>query len=689
MTETNFLSLPVGELPGIGPKRKEQIERLGAKTVEDLLYLFPRRYIDRRNVSKISELAAGQPAVVYATVDEIERRYTSRRGLELVVASASDESGEMTLSWFNRKGMEYVLKEGTTAVFYGTPSFDFHGISMLNPDFEVSKPGQQSSFTGIIPVYPSTAELQPRWFAHLMETVVRQYAPCAAEFIPTEILKKEKMPEIGEALLAMHRPRSGEEWRSAHRRIAFEELFVVCAALSARRAKLKSLAPAAKIAPGKIYSSLLENLPFGLTNSQTKALSEIFADTASSSPMTRLLQGDVGAGKTAVALGLTAAAADSNVQTAIMAPTEILASQLYEQARGLLCPLGVKTVFLKGGLKAAERREIISSISDGSAAVVVGTQALIQSGVEFRKLGAVIIDEQHRFGVEQRASLVSRGSAPHILMMTATPIPRTLTLCVYGDLDISLLTDKPAGRKKTETRVIGEDKMRLLLQFIVDKAMLGEKTFWVCPRVEEDGASALVSAKKRYEFLEKHLGKLGVALVHGRMDAEEKEKAVSDFRNGDAKILIGTTVVEVGIDVPDASVIVIESPERFGLSQLHQLRGRVGRGGSRGVCVLLMKSLADGIPPRLEIMLNSDDGFKIAEQDLLLRGSGEVSGVSQHGMTEFKVAELPRDIKLLEKARNYAALVIRLDPKLDKNFPLKAKIDRLGNASPPDMGVEI
>ena len=465
----------------------------------------------------------------------------------------------------------------------------------------------------------------------------------------------------------MHHPTDTESWRNARRRLAYEELLVVQAGLALRRHALKSCKVVAKIVPGEIYAAFRSSLPFEPTQAQKKAFDELFADTAKDKPMSRLLQGDVGSGKTLVAVGFAAACCDSQIQCAIMAPTEILAMQLYEQAQKYLVPLGCKVAMIKGGQKLSERNKILEATLSGEINVVVGTQALLFDRVKFKKLGAVIIDEQQRFGVEQRRALVKHGSAPHLLMMSATPIPRSLAMTLFADLDISALTEKPVGRKKLETRITDVKNMAVLLQFLIDEAGRGGRVYWVCPRVEEDGSTALTSVKKRFAFLKKHLGKLGVGLVYGGMSGDEKDATLEKFRSGEIKILTGTTVIEVGIDVPEASVIVIENPERFGLSQLHQLRGRIGRGSRRGVCVLLVQSLEGAIPERLQIMLDTDDGFEIAEADLELRGSGEISGAAQHGLTEFKHVKLKKDLKLIAQAREDAAWLVQ-ESKIE-NYP--------------------
>lgn len=672
---SNPLKASLSSLGGVGPKRLLLLDNLGARDIEGLLWLFPRRYEDRRNLTKIKNLVPGRPSTVIADVDGIERKRL-RDGLELVKAEMTDETGSVSVSWFNRKGLEYILKPGTRAVLYGTPSIRVRTLEISNPEFEVIKEDDPpEKFAAIKPVYPLTAGLPGRWFRSLMESVAEEYLPFVQETLPEWVRVKRGLPPLQEALRSMHLPKDVGEWKNARRRLAYEELFLLQAGLAYKRSKLKNKPSKLKITDkGQIYKSFIKNLPFALTEAQQRAIDEIFADLGSGRPMSRLLQGDVGSGKTVVALALAAAAADAGIQAAVMAPTEILADQLYGQFIRYLAPLGVETVLLKGGQAAAERRSALALIADGTAAAAVGTQAILEEKIQWKNMGIVIIDEQHRFGVMQRAAILDREPAPGLLMMSATPIPRTLTLCLFGDLDISLLREKPEGRKKIETRVIDGAKMKILLQFLADEAKKGARAYWVCPRVEDDEESEIASAEKRFGFVNKHLGRLGVGLLHGRMTGAEKEYTLSRFRAGDIRILIGTTVIEVGIDVPEASVIVIESPERFGLSQLHQLRGRVGRGGRRGVCVLLVPDAGGEIPQRLRAMLETDDGFAIAEADLQLRGAGEISGKSQHGVTEFRVADLAKDTALLADAREDAAEWVENDPEFSQCPAFREKL---------------
>lgn len=664
---TDFLSERLDNLSGVGEKRSQLLSKLGLTTVSDIINFFPRKYEDRRHSCKISELAEGEKTLVYAYVDSIEEygAYGGKAGR--TTAKLLDASGRITAFWFNRRNMTRVLPKGSTALFYGEITSYGGKLQLSNPEFEITKNPEKSALAGIIPIYSSTEGLKSFWFKKFILQVLEKALPEIKDTLPKHIIEKRQLLPKNEAIAQIHNPKDENCWRAARKRLAYEELLEVQTEVALRRYALKSCTCAAKIIPGEIYKKFIQNLSFTPTNSQKQALAEIFKDTASQVPMSRLLQGDVGSGKTFVAVGLAAACCDSKTQCAVMAPTEVLATQLYSEMLRCLEPLGVKCVLIKGGQKLSERNKILEAAENGEAQIIVGTQALLFDRVKFNSLGAVIIDEQHRFGVEQRRALVNHGEAPHLLMMSATPIPRSLAMTLFADLDISALTEKPAGRRKIETRITDMKKISVLLKFIAEEAINGGRIYWVCPRVEETvtgkelqikQTETAKSVKDRFAFLKKYLDKLGVGLVYGGMDSDDKEETLAKFKNGEIKIIACTTVIEVGIDVPEASVIVIESPEHFGLSQLHQLRGRVGRGKRRGVCILLTQTLDVEIADRLKIMLETDDGFEIAEADLELRGSGKISGSEQHGLTEFRLANLKKDIALIQGAREDAAKLV-------------------------------
>ena len=653
------ISFPlIEEIHGVGKKRAGYLHKLGLENVHDVINFFPRRYIDRRNALKISEIVTGAPCVLYGKIEAPGKRNTSRRGFTLFTAELTDGTGSVSLTWFNRKGIEYVIKEGTSVVVYGVPLFRFNRIELTSPDFAVVKTEEDlRSFCGIVPVYPSTSGISDRWYRSFSSEVLRSYIYFIKETIPDEILKKRNLLPVKEAILSMHRPESPEKWKEARNRLAYEELLNLQCAVQYRKKELAKKENFFIAGQGQGYKSFREALPFDLTSDQEKTIKEISEDMKKAVPMARLVQGDVGSGKTFVALAAAITAYDSGIQTAILAPTEVLAEQLYRQVKKWLSPCGAEAVFFRGSAKAAERRENLEKIKSGEAMIAVGTQALLESSVVFRSLGLVVIDEQHRFGVDQRAKLINREKTPHMLLMSATPIPRTLSMTLFADLEISILREKPVNQKKRETRIVPAEKMGTLLQFMIDEIQHGGRVYWICPRVEEEEESEKTSVEERYAFLEKHLGKLGVCCIHGRMSSDEKENAIASFASGEKKIIVGTTVLEVGVDVPEASVIVIEAPEMYGLSQLHQLRGRVGRGDRRGVCLLLTEKYEE-IPERLMIIERTEDGFVIAEEDLKARGTGHLWGTEQHGESGFKTADLAHDMELLTNAREDAAIIL-------------------------------
>ncbi|MDY9921597.1 MAG: ATP-dependent DNA helicase RecG [Synergistota bacterium] len=668
---------PVINIKGIGPGRAGLLKNLGIFTVNDALWFFPRKYADRRETCKISALKEGRSSIVVAKITSISCKRSFRTGTYICLCEAEDGTGTVSIIWFNRKGLNNILEQGTSIAIFGRPSFCDGKIEFSNPDFEVVKDGSDvENFTGIVPVYPSTAGLPVRWFRKLMSKLLEENLPLLTEYLPQSIIEKRGLQGIRDALRGMHRPASEEDWKNSRKRLAYEEFLFLQTVLVLRKERIKRSYDAAKILPGGYYySGFMDSLPFQLTASQKKVFDQVFKDTKNAHPMSRLLQGDVGSGKTVIALGLAAAGADAGIQTAIMAPTEVLAEQIYSQAQKFLSPTGITCALLKGGQVRSERVPLIGSIKTGRTKVVVGTHAMIQDGVEFLNLGTVIIDEQQRFGVMQRGEMISRGKTPHLLMMSATPIPRTVSVCLFGDMDISVIKERPEGRKKVETRLIDFTKMKELLQFIINESAAGGRTYWICPRVEDEAENELVSVEKRYAFLKKHLGLLGIGFIHGKMTGNVKNGELEKFRDGTTKVLVGTTVLEVGVDVPEASVIVIESPDRYGLSQLHQLRGRVGRGGRRGVCLLLVDMIDEDVTERLMIMLKTDDGFKIAEADFLLRGPGKIAGLQQHGAAGFKVADVFRDSELLKYAKEDAEWLISDAPALLNGTGFGEKVD--------------
>ncbi|MDY2985287.1 MAG: ATP-dependent DNA helicase RecG [Synergistes jonesii] len=644
---------PISELKGIGPRRRALFEKLGVRSVRDLLFLLPRRYEDRRGKKNISALVPGSPAVVRASVRGAETKMLSG-GRRITTCLLSDGTGELRAAWFNRRRLEKTLADGAALLLYGTPLLHGDVFEMTEPEFAICRgrdEQEESSFCGIIPVYPAVEGITQKTLRSAAKRAVEEYLPFMPEELPRSVARKNGLLSAADALREMHFPQSPESWKEARRRLAYEELFKLHLLLAERRRE-RECCRSFPLVKGARFDAFVSSLPFSLTSSQKKALDEIINDGASGAPISRLLQGDVGSGKTLVAAAFAACVCDGGAQCALMAPTETLVEQLHAQALKYLAPAGVVCAMLKSKMPARVRRETLAGALDGSIDVVTGTQALLSDELHFKNLGAVIIDEQQRFGVRQRACLLKDGGRPHLLMMSATPIPRTMAQTLCGDMDISVIDEKPAGRVPPATRVIDVAALPKLLRFIAEEIAHGGRVYWICPRVEEDEGSTLPAAGQRFEWLKKKLPPIKISLIHGRMGAEQKDAAIASFRDGKSQLLVGTTVLEVGVDVPEATVIVIESPERYGLSQLHQLRGRVGRGARRGVCVLIAGS--GGETERLRAFAATDDGFAIARADLEQRGEGELAGLAQHGLANFKIADLRKDFSLAEEARKDA-----------------------------------
>ncbi|MDO9507800.1 MAG: ATP-dependent DNA helicase RecG [Thermovirgaceae bacterium] len=681
MTETLTRDSPVRILNGVGTARAARLAKLEVETVEDLLYLFPRRYEDRGNPTRLTALEPGSFSSSIATVVSIERRPTRRRNLSIVTALLSDGAGMAQGIWFNRRGLERVLPPGTKASFYGKIENKGGVIQLTNPEFEIID-DEDDAVTGnpgrIYPIYPGTEGLFQKWLRTLIKGALAVFSAELEDPLPEGLRQKLGLVPLQEALGVMHFPVDRDGWARARKRLAFDEFFLLQTALALRKrtyAAEKGGSPLAWDGPllGRFKKEII---PFELTGSQQRVLGEITSGSKQEVPMNRLLQGDVGSGKTVVALMFLLAAVDSGFQGAIMAPTEVLAKQHFQRISEWLSGLGVPVHLLSGSLSNSQRVDVLEGISSGEPCIVVGTHALIQKTVRFANLAAVVIDEQHRFGVLQRGTLTEKGNHPHVLVMTATPIPRTLTLSVYGDLAFSTIDELPPGRVPPVTRKIpGADDSRLL-SFIGEEIDGGRKTYWVCPVIEESDTLPLMPVVRRHELLSKRFGAERVGILHGQVSADERDRTMDRFSNGEISILVATTVIEVGLDVPGASVMVVEDAHRFGLSQLHQLRGRVGRGSARGYCFLIGKPGTPEGKARIEAMCSTADGFKIAETDLALRGPGELCGIRQHGVTDFRVANLAKDRSLLETARREAFALVNEDPALVRFPELRREVFR-------------
>jgi len=654
------LSVPVRFAKGVGEQRAKLLERLGIKTVEDLLMYLPRRIEDRSSIKKIAQLRGGERATVEGRVRAVDV-IRPRPNLEIVKVAVQDNTGVLFAVWFNQPWLKTQFSKGERIALWGQVERLYGVLQMSSPIWE---PAGTRFLTGrLVPIYPATQGLTPAVLYRLIRQNFELYRDRIPELLPQDLRARHGLLSRAEALEKIHFPQSLEEFELARKTLAFEELFVfqIGVALEQRRAKRKSTLKLG-IADEEL-EDFLAALPFRLTGAQERALEEIRKDLASGHPMNRLLQGDVGSGKTVVAAAAAYIAAKAGAQTALMAPTEILAQQHHERLAPLLEPLGVRVALLIGSLPPSEKGAIQSEIAEGKIDLVLGTHALISEGVNFAKLGLVIIDEQHRFGVIQRAQLEEKGSCPHVLVMSATPIPRTITLILYGQFDISIIDELPHPRD-IRTYWVSEEVREEVYRLVARELKRGAQVYVVYPLIEESEELDLRAAAQMKEELERTFFKdFRVGLLHGRMSDDEKRGVMEKIRRRELDVLVSTTIIEVGIDVPDASIMVIEHAERFGLAQLHQLRGRIGRKGQRALCFAIATAKTEEARRRLEAFRDLSDGFAIAEEDLKIRGPGELLGISQHGLdTTFKVADLIGDLPLMKAARDEAFRLVEVEP---------------------------
>ena len=646
------LSDPISILKGIGPAKAKQFANLNIYTLRDLICHFPRGYEDRTKLIPIEKLEPDVPACFRAMVMNTPRTAHIRKGLDLTRVQVADHSGRLNLTFFNNKYVSEQLQYGKEYIFYGAVSGDFVGYNMTNPVFE-SLDSQPVTTRRILPIYPLTAGLNN---ATMLRTVRQALAICdpPAEIIPEEVRKAYGILSADRAYNAIHEPSSMAEAELAKKRLIFEEFFVFSAGLSLMRAARaeKKTAPYVNFDMKPFYASL----PFTLTGAQQRAVEEILRDFGRGVPMNRLVQGDVGSGKTMVAAAAAYCAAGNHKQSALMAPTEILAEQHYASLCKIFEPLGITVALLTGSMTPKEKRTVREKIAEGEVQVAVGTHALLTDATRFCDLGLVIADEQHRFGVGQRAKLSAKGNDPHLLVMSATPIPRTLALLMYGDLEVSILDELPPGREAVDTFLVGESYRARINAFIRKQVQEGHQVFVVCPAVEENEELGMKAATVWAETLQQTVfPDLRISLLHGQMKGAEKEAAMASFARGEADVMVATTVIEVGVDVPNATLMVIEDADRFGLSQLHQLRGRVGRGKAKSYCILTSHNRNQETLQRLKALCKTTDGFKIAEEDLKLRGPGDFFGSRQSGLPVFRVADLSFDLATLKQAQQASA----------------------------------
>ncbi len=673
----SVLNKSIRSMKGIGEQRAKSLGKLGIVTLRDLVSFFPRAYEDRSITRMLSEVPDGEEALIRAYVITPPRLNRIRKGLDLVKFRIADNSGACDVTFFNQSFVKDSFRQNDAYLFFGKVTRNGAHAAMTNPVFERAE--NAGTVTGrIMPIYRGTAGITQKVILNAVTQAFDEIGEAFPEVLPSVILEQYNLAGAAYAYRNIHFPQSMQSLSASRRRLIFEELFVLSCALGLM--KKQEGKSAGYVLKEAIPESFFESLPFEPTGAQKRALSQAMSDMMSGKAMNRLVQGDVGSGKTAVAAGCIWFAHLSGLQSAFMAPTEILAEQHYTTLSKMLADFGVRTILLTGSMNAKSKSRAYELLKNGEADLVVGTHAILSEGVEFQNLALVVTDEQHRFGVRQRAALSEKGNHPHVLVMSATPIPRTLALIIYGDLDISVIDEMPPGRQKVDTYTVNESMRKRIHEFINKLVSEGRQVFIVCPMIEESETLDLKSALEYAEKLKKDVfPHLRVMHLHGKMKASEKEAVMADFAEGSIDILVSTTVIEVGVDVPNAALMIIENAERFGLSQLHQLRGRVGRGEHKSYCVLFNGSSGPEAAARLKALCDTNDGFKISEEDLKIRGPGDFFGARQHGLPDMKLADLSCDMDTLETAQNAARLLLQEDPELKKpeNAALAQRVSEL------------
>ncbi len=654
-----------------------KLEELGVKTVRDLVLYFPRIYVDKSAYTNIADLKTDEVNNVIGTISNLFHKRT-KNGKQLTKCLLSDDTGSVEVIWFNQSYLKRLLKNGQEIILSGKAKFNLGKMTLQSPSFEEQKK-EQTHIGRIVPVYHETAGLSSKWLREKIQPVIKDWSKQFKEYMPKEILDEYKLMPYQKAIAEVHFPSDEITLEEAKKRLSFDELFLLQTKALQKKWHWQNIAVHdQKVLPRhEVLSEFFSKLPFELTGAQLRTIEEIFNDLNKPYPMSRLLQGDVGSGKTVVAAAAILNTVKNGYQAALMAPTEILAKQHYHTIFKMLKPFGLNIQFIAGSTPQSIKDDVTLQLKNGTVDVVIGTHAIIQETIGFKKLGLAVIDEQHRFGVKQRDILKSQGS-PHLLSLSATPIPRTLAMTIYGDQDLSVIDEMPKGRQQIITRIVPEKKRLDGYKWIDEQVKKGRQAFIICPLIDESDVLEVKSAIQEYEYLQEHIfTKLKVGLLHGKMKPKDKEDVMNLFSQNKINILVSTSVIEVGIDVPNASIMVIEAAERFGLSQLHQFRGRVGRGEYQSYCFLFMKKSGQETSKRLQAMVDFSSGFKLAEIDLQIRGAGEIYGVKQSGIPDLKMASLT-DSFTISLARQAAQEIINKDPELT-NYPMiKAKLDELG-----------
>jgi ATP-dependent DNA helicase RecG len=674
------LALEIERVPGVSAGMAPRLRKLGVERAGDLLEMYPFRHMDRSSLQPIGELRPGDEATVLGTICEI--RNERRRGsMVITTAVVADKTGSVTATWFNQPYLTKTLRQHAEILLSGKVELFRGKPRMSAPDWELLTEDDLLHTGRIVPVYHLTEGLNQRSLRRLMKRAVDTFAPMASDFLPGAVRQQANLMGLSEAIEQYHFPDSWQACQQAERRLGFDELFLIQLTALQRRRQWQEGQPGIRLQaePGWLEEAIGQ-LPFELTGAQRKVLADVLADVGSGRPMNRLVQGDVGSGKTVVAALAMLLAARNGYQSVLMAPTEILAEQHFRSLSGLFDQIAggpfqaPRVALLTGNVKGKARKEVLDGLKSGMVSAAIGTQALIQEGVELHGLGLAVVDEQHRFGVEQRGSLRQKGFNPHLLVMTATPIPRTLGLTIYGDLDISTIDEMPPGRQPIKTKWFGPEERQKAYAFMRRQVQDGRQAFVICPLIEESEKMEVRAATAEYERLRRLIfPEFGLGLLHGRMKPREKDEVMQAFARNEVQILVSTSVVEVGIDVPNATVMAIEGAERFGLAQLHQFRGRVGRGEHQSYCMLLSDSPAAELNPRLRAIEETHSGFRLAEIDLELRGPGELFGKRQSGLLELKVAKLT-DVELVEESRRSASALLDRDPELAQTPALRQKL---------------